>query len=113
MEQGVNAALYWENTNWVDTVCLIPTSARSGEGIPDLIATIVKLAQDQMFRRLSLSDELECTVLEVKKIEGLGTTVDVCLVNGILRDTDLVVLATTNGPLVTPLRRYVFLLSSM
>ena len=33
----------------------------------------------------------QCTVLEVKVIEGLGTTIDVVLVNGVLHEGDQIV----------------------
>ena len=35
-EQGLNVALYWENDDPGTTVSVIPTSAISGEGVPDL-----------------------------------------------------------------------------
>jgi translation initiation factor 5B len=96
----------------------LPLTATTGS--PDLLMMLVKLAQEQMQPRLCFSRELECTVrcltapstcesdpgcvqvLEVKKIEGLGTTVDVCLVNGELKDTDSIVVATSNGPGMLP-----------
>ena len=36
-EQGLNAKLYWENDDLAHTVSLVPTSAVSGEGVPDLL----------------------------------------------------------------------------
>lgn len=49
-------------------------------------------------------EEFECTVLEVKVIEGLGTTIDVVLVNGLLKVGDTIVLQGFNGAIVTQVR---------
>jgi translation initiation factor 5B len=58
-----------------------------------------------MFKqKLKEKDEFECTVLEVKVIEGLGTTIDVVLVNGFLHVGDTIVVAGFNGPIVTNIR---------
>lgn len=103
-EQGLNCNLYWENKNLRKYVSIVPTSAITGEGIPDLIMIIVKLTQTFMLKNIAYQDKLECTVLEVKNIEGLGTTVDVILTNGILRETDTIVLCGMNGPIVTIIR---------
>lgn len=45
--------------------------------------------------------DLECTVMEVKKLEGLGTTLDVILINGTLNEGDRIVVCGLNGPIVT------------
>ncbi|PBL01910.1 hypothetical protein ARMGADRAFT_1023285 [Armillaria gallica] len=100
-EEGLNAVLYYDNKNFARNVSLVPTSAITGEGVPDMIMLLVNLTQQRMSDRLMYLSELECTVLEVKVIEGLGTTIDVVLSNGILREGDKIVVCGLNGPIVT------------
>ena len=69
-----------------------------------MIMLLVNLTQQRMSDRLMYLSELECTVLEVKVIEGLGTTIDVVLSNGILREGDRIVVCGLNGPIVTQVR---------
>ncbi|UZJ54552.1 hypothetical protein CBS101457_003872 [Exobasidium rhododendri] len=103
-EQGLNAVLYYENKNFAKNVSLVPTSAHTGEGIPDMLQLLVNLTQDRMSEKLMYLSELECTVLEVKVIEGLGTTIDVILSNGVMYEGDKIVLCGLNGPIVTQVR---------
>ena len=72
-EKGLNAALYWENKSMKDTISLVPTSAITGEGIPDLLTLLIQMSQQFIPKRLTFVPYLSCTVLEVKCIEGLGT----------------------------------------
>ncbi|KAF9209286.1 hypothetical protein BGZ49_005350 [Haplosporangium sp. Z 27] len=103
-ENGLNATLYYDNRNLGKYVSLVPTSAHTGEGIPDMIMLLVELTQTRMSERLMYISELECTVLEVKVIEGLGTTIDVVLSNGVLREGDRIVVCGLNGPIATNVR---------
>jgi translation initiation factor 5B len=103
-EQGLNAILYYDNKNFGRNVSLVPTSAITGEGVPDMIMLLVNLTQQRMSERLMYISSLECTVLEVKVIEGLGTTIDVVLVNGYLREGDKIVVCGLNGPIITQVR---------
>lgn len=57
-----------------------------GEGVPDLLKMIITLSQNRLTEQLMYMELLQCTVLEVKVIEGLGHTVDVVLVNGTLKE---------------------------
>ncbi|KAJ8622829.1 hypothetical protein MRB53_031358 [Persea americana] len=57
-----------------------------------------------MEKKLMVVSEVQCTVLEVKVIEGLGTTIDVVLVNGVLHEGDQIVFCGMQGPIVTTIR---------
>jgi translation initiation factor 5B len=103
-ENGINSALYWENKDVRQYVSVIPTSAHTGEGVPDLLFNLVKLSQTMLTQRIIYKPELQCTVLDVRTVEGLGTTVDVMLINGVLREGDRVMVCTLGGPVVTHIR---------
>ncbi|KAJ6036463.1 Eukaryotic translation initiation factor 5B [Penicillium herquei] len=103
-EQGFNSELFYENKSMARNVSLVPTSAHTGEGVPDMLKLITTLTQERMTNSLMYLSEVECTVLEVKVIEGLGTTIDVVLSNGVLREGDRIVLCGLNGPITTNIR---------
>jgi len=103
-ERGLNVALYWENDDFKRNISIVPTSALTGEGVPDLLYSILYLTQTLMPDKLEMVEELQCTVIEVKNIEGLGTTIDVVLLNGTLRLDDQIVIAGIAGPIVTKIR---------
>ncbi|KAL3365921.1 hypothetical protein AABB24_010845 [Solanum stoloniferum] len=104
-EQGINTELYYRNKEMgKDTSSIIPTSAISGEGIPDLLLLLVQWTQKTMVERLTYSSEVQCTVLEVKAIEGHGTTIDVVLINGMLHEGDKIIVCGMQDPIVTSIR---------
>lgn len=104
-EQSINASLFWENPDPRQWVSLVPTSAHTGEGMGNMLNLIVHLTQTMLAKRIQyVADTLDATVLEVKAIPGLGTTIDVILINGKLREGDKVVLAGHDGPIVTNIR---------
>lgn len=104
-EIGFNSLVYWENQNVEEFVSFVPTSAITGEGLPDLISYLTVMCQTRIPQQLyEKNDVFECTVLEVKVIEGLGTTIDVVLVNGLLKVQDTIVLQGLNGAIVTQVR---------
>ncbi|KZC06988.1 Eukaryotic translation initiation factor 5B [Dufourea novaeangliae] len=103
-EQGLNAALFYENPDPRSYVSLVPTSAITGEGMGNLLALIVDACQGLLAKRLMYSEELQATVLEVKALPGLGTTIDCILINGLLKEGDTMIVAGTDGPIVTQIR---------
>lgn len=108
MEQGVNSNLYWEmgDDDWEnsDFIPLVPTSGVTGEGIQDVLLLLCQMAQKKVWRQLMWCANLQCSVLEVKAIDGLGMTVDVLVVNGYLREGDRAVFCTLDGPIVAEIR---------
>ncbi|GFE55005.1 translation initiation factor [Babesia ovis] len=103
-EQGLNSELYWENDDIRRNISICPTSAITGEGISDLICLILQLTQKIMVKNITHKEEFRCSVLEVKAIEGLGTTVDVILLSGTIKEGDKVVICGLSGPIVTTIR---------
>jgi translation initiation factor 5B len=103
-EQGFNAELYYENKSMARFVSLVPTSAHTGEGIPDMLKLILQLTQERMVGSLMYLSEVQATVLEVKAIEGFGMTIDVILSNGILREGDRIVVCGVEGAITTNIR---------
>lgn len=103
-EQGLNSELYFDNKNMSKYVSIVPTSAVTGEGVPDLLWLLLELTQKRMSKQLMYLSKVEATILEVKVVEGFGYTIDVVLSNGILHEGDRVVLCGLNGPIATNIR---------
>jgi translation initiation factor 5B len=105
-DQGFSADMYWRVQNFQRNVGVVPVSAKTGEGIPDLLAVLMGLSQRYM------KDEMEIdvagpgagTVLEVKDERGFGTTLDVVLYDGTVRKGDTIVVGGVEDPIVTEVR---------
>jgi translation initiation factor 5B len=102
--QGFNSELFYENKSMAKYVSLVPTSAHTGEGIPDMLKLIIQLTQERMVGSLMYLSEVQATVLEVKAIEGFGMTIDVILTNGILREGDRIIICGVDGAITTNIR---------
>ena len=97
--------MYWENKDPSSYFSVVPTSGVTGEGIPDLLSVISKYTQIFMKNKMVVKqDEFNCTVMEVKMIEGLGATIDCILVDGVLRQGDHIIILGFAGPIKTKIR---------
>ncbi|AEF96991.1 translation initiation factor IF-2 [Methanotorris igneus] len=105
-EMGFNADLFTRVEDITKTVCIIPVSAKTGEGIPDLLMMIAGLAQKFLEQNLKLDVEgyAKGTVLEVKEEKGLGKTIDAIIYDGIARRGDYVVVGGPNGIVVSKIK---------
>lgn len=103
-EHGILIQNYWTNDEPKYNQSVVPTSAFTGEGIPDLLGYITEYCQTHLEESITPKEEFNCSVMEVKKIEGLGTTIDVILVDGSLVEGDKIVLSGFEGPIHTTVR---------
>lgn len=80
-------------------VCIVPTSARSGTGVPELLAVLVGLTQQYLAARLDqdAGGEARGIVLEVNDEVGIGPSANVILADGELSMGDTVVAARRGG----------------
>ncbi|XP_059820454.1 eukaryotic translation initiation factor 5B [Hypanus sabinus] len=103
-QQGLNASLFFENKDPRTFLSLVPTSAHTGDGMGNLIALLVELTQTMLAKRIAYSLELRAQVMEVKALPGMGTTIDVILINGCMKEGDTIIVPGVEGPIVTQIR---------
>lgn len=106
-EKGLNVDLWHNNVKnktLTQFVSVVPTSAHTGEGVPDVLHLLCYLTQTVLAKQLAFSEELDCTVLERKEVRGYGMTIDVILANGVLHEGDTIVLCGLEGAIVTTVR---------
>jgi translation initiation factor 5B len=104
-KEGFSADRFDRVTDFTKNVAIVPTSARTGEGIPELLAMLAGLTQSYMMGRLQIEEgPAKGTILEVRDEPGLGTTIDVIIYNGILRKGDTIVVGGKSRAIVTRVR---------
>ncbi len=103
---GFDSNRYDRITDFTKTVGIIPVSAITGEGIPDLLLVLVGLAQRFLKQNLEIESSRPGvgTILEVKEERGLGTTLDVILYDGMISVGDTIVVGTPREPIITKVR---------
>ena len=91
--------------NFTVNVALVPTSAKTGEGLAELVMVLVGLAQQFLKQRLqSTEGAAKGSVLEVKEEPGLGLTLNTIIYDGTLHKDDLVVVGGRDGPISARVR---------
>lgn len=102
---GFNSDRFDRIKDFTKTVALVPTSAKTGEGIPELLSVLVGLTQQYLKTRLQTTKgPAKGTVLEVKEEPGLGMTINAIIYDGVLRKGDTIVVGGKDKPIVTKVR---------
>ena len=86
-------------------IALVPTSAKTGEGLAELVMVLVGLTQQFLKKRLQTTEgSAKGAILEVKEEPGLGVTLNTIVYDGTLHRDDLVVVGGKDGPISARVR---------
>ena len=101
---GLDTDLYYNITDFTKKISMVPCSAQTKEGIPELIMMLCGLSEKFLTKRLALNPEPKGVMLEVKKERG-NESVEAILYDGELKRTDEIAVASLTGePIITKIR---------
>tara|TARA_Y100000310_G_scaffold335338_2_gene417100 strand:+ start:17556 stop:19280 length:1725 start_codon:yes stop_codon:yes gene_type:complete len=105
-EAGINAERFDRVKDYTQQVAIVPLSAKTGEGLPELFMVLTGLAQKYLEE--SLETEVKGpgkgTILEVTEEEGLGVCLDVVIYDGTLQVGDTIAIGGVEKPIITKVR---------
>lgn len=86
-------------------IAIVPTSAKTGEGISTLLMILMGLVQQFLTENLQFSEgPAKGVVLEVKKEKGQGVTMDVLIYDGIINKGDDFIVGGLEKPIKSKVR---------
>lgn len=105
-EIGVTAERFDRITDYTKQFALVPVSAFTGQGIPELLMVLVGLAQRFFEQKLQIDESgpAKGTILEVKEEKGLGMTLNAIIYNGTLHVSDTLIIGGIEQPINTKVR---------
>lgn len=105
-EFGFDSALYSDVSDFTKTISIVPCSAKTGEGISEILMLLGGLAQKFLEKKLELNVDVPAkgSVIEVKDEQGLGATINAIIYDGVIRSGDTIVIAGIEKPIVTKVR---------
>lgn len=105
-EEGFESERFDRISDFSKQVSIIPISAKTGEGVPELLATLMGLAKQYLKEQLKIEEDTPAkgTILEVKEEVGLGVTIDAVIYDGILKKDDIIAIMTMDNVITTNIR---------
>ena len=102
---GYNSEAFWRVKDFTKEVAIVPVSAATGVGIPELLAVLVGLSQQYLAKRLEQHKVgARGIVLEINEEVGLGPSANVILLDGVLKHGDSIVIAKREGAIITKIK---------
>jgi len=104
--KGLSTERFDRVEDFTKQIVMIPMSAKTGEGIPELLMLITGLAQRFLENELSYDSEVpaEGTILEITEEKGLGLCMDTIIYKGKLKVNDTIVVGTLQEPIATKVK---------
>lgn len=102
-DHGFDSALFYEITDFTKQIAIVPCSAKTKEGISELLFMLCGMCQRFLKERLTLSEEARGVVLEIKKEKGMEYA-EAILYDGSLEPGDEIVIASFGEPLQSKVR---------
>lgn len=99
---GFDSDLFFRITKFEKQLSLIPCSAKTKTGIPEILAMLAGLSQKFLNKKLKLGEEAKGTILEIKR-EKI-TYCEAILYDGILQKSDTLIIATLDKAIDTKIR---------
>ena len=91
--------------DFTQTVALVPVSAKTGEGIPELLMVLIGLTQQYLKKQLQTTEgPAKGSVLEIKEEPGLGLTLNAIIFDGTLNKDDTIVIGGKEKPIETRIK---------
>ncbi len=91
--------------DFTKSIAIVPVSAKTGEGLAELLAVLAGLVQRYLVKRIAFAEgPARGVVLEVKELTGIGTCVDAVIYDGVIRRGDAIVVGGIPDPVVTRVR---------
>lgn len=103
---GFDADLFYNIQDFTKKIALIPTSAKTKEGIPELIMMLCGLSQRYLGNKLNLGKDAKGVMLEIKK-EKTTNYIESILYDGELINKDEIAIAnfdSNQDPIITKIR---------
>ena len=102
---GYNSEAFWRVKDFTKELAIVPVSAATGVGIPELLAVLIGLSQQYLVKRLEQHKVgARGIVLEINEEVGLGPSANVILLDGILKHGDSIVIAKREGAIITKIK---------
>ena len=101
---GIQSEAFYRLQDPQKQVAIVPVSAKTGEGIPELISLLIGLTQSYLKQKLTVSDDTRGIVLEVTEEPGLGDTANIILTDGVLNKHDEIAVAKKDGAVTTKIK---------